>query len=271
MKYTAGQFNRNDWPVYFLAGGPGTLESAAQSAGAMLIAVNELMGESGPGLLEQMLDSGQKVFLDSGVFSLASKTAKERGITHDEALSLPLDQLSGFNDLYNAYLQLTSAFGNRLWGYIELDLGGREQKRETRAKLEAAGLQPIPVYHPLNDGWDYFDELASEYDRICIGNIVQASGYVRHRLLATVFERQANYPDLWIHLLGYTPNEWLNACPIQSCDSSTWLQTDGMAIGSGACCVRLGRCRKTISTSLGIGRRGKWGGAWARMGAGCAP
>ena len=40
-----------------------------------------------------------------------------------------------------------------------------------------------------------------------------------------MFERQrANFPDVWIHLLGYTPNQWLHALPYYgSCDSSTWL------------------------------------------------
>ena len=57
---------------------------------------------------------------------------------------------------------------------VEVDQGGRENKIKTRARLEKMGLRPIPVYHPLNDGWDYFDYLAENYDRICMGNVVNA-------------------------------------------------------------------------------------------------
>lgn len=89
--------------------------------------------------------------------------------------------------------------------------------------LEGMGLRPIPVYHPLVDGWDYFDELAEQYDRICFANLVQANNYTRARLMATCYERRRKYPHLWIHLLGVTPNEWFNAIAPQSSDSSTWL------------------------------------------------
>jgi hypothetical protein len=54
---------------------------------------------------------------------------------------------------------------------------------------------------------------------------VQASEYVRLRILATISERKKKYPNLWIHLLGLTPNQWLNAMPINSSDSSSWLNT----------------------------------------------
>lgn len=116
-----------------------------------------------------------------------------------------------------------SALKDDCWGYIEIDQGGRDHKIKTRALLEAEGLRPIPVYHPLNDGWDYFDELAQRYDRICVGNLVQAEPESRKRMLATIWERRRRYPDLWVHLLGYTPNALLNAFPVNSCDSSTWL------------------------------------------------
>ena len=45
----------------------------------------------------------------------------------------------------------------------------------TATPAHAEGLAPMPVYHPLNDGWDYYDELAGSHDRVCIGNLVQAT------------------------------------------------------------------------------------------------
>ena len=62
--------------------------------------------------------------------------------------------------------------------------------------LEQMGLRPIPVYHPFNDGWDYFDYLAERYDRICFGNVVQADRETRKRLVATAWERHRKYPHL---------------------------------------------------------------------------
>lgn len=79
--------------------------------------------------------------------------------------------------------------------------------------------------HPFNDGWDYFDELATEYDRMCFGNVVQASQATRVRLLHTMWERRRDYPDLWVHVLGLSANEWCLPCPPDSGDSSSWLNS----------------------------------------------
>jgi hypothetical protein len=51
--------------------------------------------------------------------------------------------------------------------------------------LEQMGLRPIPVYHPFNDGWHYFDYLAERYDLVCFDNVVQADRETRKRLVAT--------------------------------------------------------------------------------------
>jgi hypothetical protein len=82
----------------------------------------------------------------------------------------------------------------------------------------------MPVFHPLLDGWDYYDSLVAEYDRICVGNIVQASTTVRMRLLHALHEHAHDHLTTWHHLLGYTPNELLHSLPIHgSADSSSWL------------------------------------------------
>lgn len=118
--------------------------------------------------------------------------------------------------------------GDRLWGAIELDQGGVEHKPRTRARIEEEfGITPIPVYHPLLDGWDYYDDLASGYDRICFGNLVKASPPLRLRLVHTASERARGYPYLWTHLLGVYPNENVLAMPLRgSCDSSSWLTSE---------------------------------------------
>jgi len=164
------------------------------------------------------------VLLDSGIFWLTQRHMRAHpGMTMDEALSLPPDEVDGFDWLWANYVALASEFEDRLWGYIELDQGGADNKRKTRAKLEALGLRPIPVYHPLNDGWDYFDELCEQYDRICMGNVVQARNPVRRHLLSTLWERRRRHPDVWVHVLGLTISEMLTAYPVSSTDSSGWV------------------------------------------------
>lgn len=188
----------------------------------LLIAVNEIT----PPTLDKLVEAaegGARILIDSGVFALTNDHMRRHHITMNEALALAPDQIDGFDDLFAAYLKVVDYLGDRAWGYIELDQGGMVNKRITRAKLEDHGVVPIPVYHPLNDGWDYFDELAESYDRMCVGNVVQADAHTRRRLSTTLWERHRQYPDLWVHLLGFTPDESFVGWPPDSADSSTWL------------------------------------------------
>lgn len=219
-----GTFNRDrDRHCYFLAASADRQQQGASQHPYLLIAVNELQHGQARDYLEQWLDLGCRVLLDSGIFWMTNLHARAHGIGMDEALGLPPEDIDGFDKLWTDYVALVETYGSRLWGYVELDQGGRDRKRQTRQKLHDIGIRPIPVYHPLLDGWDYFDELAENYDRICFGNVVQANAETRRRLMMTAWERHRLYPDLWIHLLGLTPNEWLHALPVDSCDSSTWL------------------------------------------------
>lgn len=225
MKNTGGTWDRTIWPTYFVASGVNSLTIAADLHDHLLIAVNELDGKRAMDGLDKLIARGCTMFIDSGVFNLSMEHARAHDITMDQALSMAPERVDGFAELFERYVSLMQRLGNSVWGYIEIDQGGRENKIRTRDRLEALGLRPIPVYHPLNDGWDYFDELAQNYDRICFGNVVQADPNTRKRLMATAWERRRKYPHLWIHMLGLTPSELTTAYPPNSCDSSTWLQS----------------------------------------------
>jgi len=189
----------------------------------LLVAMNEITGSMEETIV-QMAQGGAQWLIDSGVYFLATDHAKAHGITMNEALSTAPENIDGFEDLYDRYVQFIRRNEQIIWGYIEIDMGGRENKMRTRARLENdEGLHPIPVYHPLNDGWDYFDYLADHYERMCVGNIVYAPPEDRKRILATLWERKRKYPRLWIHLLGYTPNVVTLSYPMDSMDSSSWL------------------------------------------------
>lgn len=218
-----GRFDPKEENVYFIASNADRQQFGAKVHSHLLIAVNELKSQGSIDHMERWISDGRKVFIDSGIFFLTNEHSRKHGVPMDIALSLAPEEIDGFDDLFNAYVQIVRKYGEQSWGYIELDQGGRENKIRTRQRLHDLGLNPIPVYHPLNDGWDYFDYLAERYDRICFGNVVQADSYARKRLVATAWERHRKYPHLWIHLLGLTPNQWLNAFPINSADSSAWL------------------------------------------------
>ena len=222
-KKTGGRWNPKEWPVYFIAADGGTLRSAAPVADHLLIAMDRLESPGDLKIIEKFFDDGKSVLVDSGVFELSNRHAEAHGLSMDQALSLAPDKVDGFKDLFERYVTIAKKWADKAWGFIEIDQGGRDNKIKTRAKLEAIGLRPIPVYHPMNDGLDYFDYLAKRYDRICFGNVVLADQATRKRLIATAWERRRRYPHLWIHALGMTPSETTTAFPINSCDSSTWI------------------------------------------------
>jgi hypothetical protein len=202
-----------------------------------LLGVDALMGRAGVTELQARLaQPGAKTFLDSGVFWLSTRHAEAHGLTMDQALAVAPEDVDGFDKLLTRYVDVVREHQAALWGYVEVDQGGVTGKRRTRAYLEEHGLRPIPVYHPLTDGFDYFDELLARYDRICIGNIVMADLSTRRALLTMVWERRRRVKrQVWLHALGYTPNQLFNAYPINSADSSSHVMavrfTDTMCSG----------------------------------------
>lgn len=227
MKQTdGGRFDPDDPFLYFLAGGAEKFAKRDYDYPYVLVAVNELLTASRREALDRILDKeGVRVLLDSGIFNLANGHAKRHEMTMDQALSLAPDDIDGFTRLWDAYGEIAVDNADRLWGIIELDQGGKAHKPYTRARIEKEfGIIPMPVLHPLLDGWDYYDDLAANYDRICVGNIVQAAPPVRMRLLHALYEHAHDHLRTWHHLLGYTPNELLHSLPIHgSADSSSWL------------------------------------------------
>jgi hypothetical protein len=227
-----GTFDPNGSCEYFLAANLTSLQQIVNNGyGHVLIAVNEVP-EGDLDAVAALADSGAKVMLDSGIFNLANNHAKRHGITLSESIGLAPEQLDGFVELRKRYVVTVKRLHAKLWGFVEMDQGGMLHKRRIRQELEdELGVSPIPVYHPFNDGWDYFDELAEGYDRLCVGNLVQTSQHDRKRLVATMWERRRRHPHVWIHLLGFTPNHWLLGLPLDSCDSSTWLGAMHYAAG----------------------------------------
>lgn len=190
----------------------------------MLLAVNEFGSDM---ILERVgaaLDLGNiDLFIDSGIFWLTNQHMRAHNMTMDVALSIAPDDLDDFDWLWEKYLEVIERYEGKTWGYVELDQGGAANKVITRKRLQDMGLSPIPVWHPLNDGLDYGRMLFDEYDRICLGNVVQAEKPTRLRIMqaASMLKREAKTPT-WVHVLGYNGDELLHAFPFESCDASSW-------------------------------------------------
>lgn len=164
---TGGAFDPEDPYLFFTATGPEALARMDPQYPTVLCAVNETYSGAGRKALERLIDQGRRVMLDSGIFNLAMNHVRAHGTTHDEALQLPPEEIDGFDQLWEQYGELATTYGKDLWGIVELDQGGVANKPRTRKRIEdEIGITPIPVYHPLLDGWDYYDTLAQEYDRI---------------------------------------------------------------------------------------------------------
>jgi hypothetical protein len=224
LRTGGGRFRPEEDALYFLAGDTRRHQQGEQVARYLLVALNEVESQGSLTFLEQTLTNPAKcVLLDSGVFSLASAYAHVHHVPLSHALTVAPHEMEGFDSLFERYVDLVKRHEHQLWGYIEIDQGGQYHKQRTRARLEGLGLRPIPVYHPFSDEPSYFDELAQRYDRLCIGNLATAPNKVRLRVLATIWQRRKQYPHLWIHVLGVSPNWWSLAYPMNSCDSSAWL------------------------------------------------
>ena len=234
IKHTSGTWDHSaDQHAYFLAASVNPLRFSNAGHPYLLIALNELMSpkagsrgvvDAAVAKIELLIDNGHKLLIDSGIFWLASSHAAEHpDVPIDVAFGLPPTEMNNFDLLLECYLEVHARFGDRAWGYIEMDQGGPINKRKTRKLLESKGVTPIPVYHPLIDGWDYFDELAQQYDRIAIGNVGQATITVRKQIVMALWERHRQYPDTWLHMLGYTPDPTAIGWPFDSADSSTWI------------------------------------------------
>lgn len=221
-----GTFDPNETGLYFFATGlQWHLRVAATGHKNFLVAVNHISeGASGNAELDQLLSIPDvRVFLDSGIFTLCADHSRKHNVPLEDVLGMQPAQLDGYEKLKRRYLDLIRRYESRLWGYVELDLGGTDTKRVTRSATEAEGLRPIPVFHPLHDSWEYFEEIITRYDRICIGNIVNASAKTRAIVLTEAYRRRrAIGSNVFIHVLGASPNALITSFRVESCDSSSW-------------------------------------------------
>lgn len=216
-----GKFDPHEGYIYFIASHMLQLTLAEPVMPYLLVAGNDLRSPDSLRTMDGFVKKS-KVILDSGVYIFNMNYARANDIGDISKVRMrPPEEAEGFGELKAQYLRSLHRYADGVWGYVELDQGTSEDKTRTRATVEAEGYAPIPVYHPLADPPEYFDYLCTEYDRVCVGNLSQ--GPDRERIAAVVVERARKYPEVWVHLLGMTPDELFNAYLPSSSDSSAWL------------------------------------------------
>src|SRR5260221_33323 len=118
LRTGGGRFDPHEENVYFLASNVERMKYGATQYEHLLVAVNELEGADTFAALDAWVYQGKKVFLDSGVFNLAMLHARNHSISHDHALNLAPDEVDGFHDLFDRYVDIVRRYGDRLWGYV---------------------------------------------------------------------------------------------------------------------------------------------------------
>jgi hypothetical protein len=232
IRKTDGKWSKDEMGLYFLAlwdtDMPSKLATMPYQKGiSALIEYNLLAREDDA--VEAALDLTKiyrHLFIDSGVFSLANAEAKRKNVSFEEGLRLKLSDIDTGEEYLAAYMAMCHQIKDYVWGYVEVDLGGRDEKIKMRDRFHAAGLSPIPVYHPLLDGTDYLEYLCDRYDRICVSNLVQSNSETRSILTAYVYNFIQQRPKKkrpYVHYLGVSPGQahFAHNC-LGSCDSSSW-------------------------------------------------
>lgn len=216
-----GLYDPTERPIYFIAILLSWGWQTYLKHDYWLLPMNEA-NEGRYNLIDEAVDMGRVMLLDSGVYSLVASFARDNFLPFNQALSIHPDVIPSFSNLYQDYCEFVAAYEDDLWGYIELDIGGPTVKTELRKRLEGAGFNPIPVYHPLTDPPEYASELCENYDRIAMGNFAQSPSSTRAVLIRLAWRLKMHYPHVWIHLLGATASQRTVAYPVDSVDSSTW-------------------------------------------------
>ncbi len=213
-------------------------------------------------LLDLAAEHNVKVMMDCGAFTLAASIAQDRSITTHEVFAMTDAEMGApFVELCQTYKAALERWQDRLWGYIEVDMGSRPAREARRAQFIAEGFAPIPVHRYASDSWDELEDLASRHDRIAAGGMVKATPKDRALILCETARRLKNHPHCSLHSLGMTWTAGIAPYDFGSCDSTTWLNLTkygephtrtqgGLFVGRETNAVNIGEPNKTERNRL---------------------
>ncbi len=149
-------------------------------------------------------------FLDSGAFSAWSK---------------------GKHIDINSYISFIKKNKDQIDHYANLDeIGNPEKSQQNLLKMEAEGLNPIPVYH-YGEDFSVFKKMCEKYDFIALGGMVTISTKNREAWLDQIFDYACNEDgttDKKFHGFGMTTFDLLKKYPWFSVDSVSPVMTAAM-------------------------------------------
>jgi len=152
------------------------------------------------------LEAELSIFLDSGAFSAWSRGSE-----------VPLDDYIAFVQKYNQFIHV----------YANLDvIGDAEATWKNQERMEAAGLNPLPVYH-VEDELEYLYRCL-EYPYFCLGGMAKGSSRDRRIFLDKCWNiicDDTGLPGNKVHGFGLTAVNLLVKYPWYSVDSTAWVLT----------------------------------------------
>lgn len=155
-----------------------------------------------------MAGSEIKIFVDSGAFSAQTKGVK-----------IDIDE----------YIKFIKEYRHIITVYSNLDdISDPEITWKNQDYMEAAGLNPLPVYH-VGEPLKYLT-MAMEYDYFAIGGAALANSLSRQVQYDNIFSMicpKSNdyYPTHKVHGFGMTSLVYLWRYPWYSVDSTSWVLT----------------------------------------------
>lgn len=149
-----------------------------------------------------------KIFMDSGAFSFKS-------------YGLPPIKI-------DSYIKHIKKFKSVLTVYANMDvIGDAEATWDNQYKMEEAGLNPIPIYHPVTDDIKYLERCIDNYDYFAIGGIAHnPSLSLRTRVLDNCWEYLCDkdgFPRRKVHGFGLAAPKLMMRYPWYSIDTSSYM------------------------------------------------
>lgn len=156
------------------------------------------------------------IFLDSGAFS---------AFTQKDAIDL------------DEYIDFVKEHKDKLEVYVVLDvIGDAEASWRNQAKMEKAGLRPLPVYH-IGEPLRYLQRCIDGYEYFCIGTTaVSVGGGMNTRVpfvdrcFSIICDTPDRMPKAKVHGLGMMHPDFIWKYPWYSVDASTWKLNTGYGI-----------------------------------------
>ena len=154
-------------------------------------------------IIEASNNEEANIMIDSGAFTLFNAKQKREWLT--------LDNYCKFLDVY----------GHQVEKYVMLDvIGNDEQSKENYLEMIRRDLNPMFVVTMADEEFSFVRDAVKNNEHICVAGGVTSKGeWMTKRFQDIYKETQAK-----IHGLGYVTYPKMYQLPLQSVDSSSWLQ-----------------------------------------------